>query len=471
MPQLVLLAYCCLVCWLYRKDTQIRQLSSRALWIPALLLTIIGTKPISMWLSQLGFAYSRLDRGEVDQTAHTLMVLAALGVLAARRFQWTRFLFSNKALVLMYLFWFASCVWAPDGFSAFKRVFRDVGCVVIGMVFLTERDPWNAIRTVFVRISYLILPLSIVLAKFFPELGRSHTRGGDTMYTGVASHKNTMGVIALTFGLLLFADLLSLRKREARQIDLRIRYALLANCVWIILMVDSKTSLLCLCLGCLLFWVTGRLSTLENPAQVLARVLPAVLVIAALEATFGISSFVIEDLLGRDVTLTGRTEIWAAVKAAGTDPWLGVGFFSFWDTPAARIVDARFPGGLVTAHNGFLETYLDGGIVGVTFLVMLLATWLFSGIRGTLARTIRGQLTLVVWIIAMIYNNSETSFFRVEPLWFALLLLTNQYQHAFASQTIVERQPRRSPQRMGYRLPPLIRPARRAVIRSVDAKS
>jgi exopolysaccharide production protein ExoQ len=436
---LALVVFCCLVYWLFKKDREIRQLSSNALWIPALLLAIIGSKPLSLWLSQLGFGYSR---GSIDQVSYILLVTAAVLVLTARKVQWRQFLFSNKALVLMYLFWLASCLWAPSASASFKRLFRDVGCVLVGMVFLTERDPWQAIRTVFVRLAYVILPLSIVLSRYFPALGRSASRNGDTMFTGVASHKNTMGVIALVFGLLLFADLLSLLKHDHRRIDRWIRYGALATCLWVLLIVDSKTSLFCLFLGCSLFWATGRLARLKTSGQVLASLVAAILVVGLCDTAFGISTFVAEDLLGRDTTLTGRTGIWAAVRAAGTDPLFGVGYYSFWDTPAAAIIGAPFPGGLNTSHNGFLETYVDGGIAGVSLLLLFLLTWLRAGIRGTLTGTIGGQLILIVWIIAVIYNNSETSFFRIEPLWFTLLLLSNGYRHAPEAYAVLERQPR-----------------------------
>ena len=384
---------------------------------------------MSRWLAQLGLWYSLDDKGNIDQIFFIIIVTAALVVLKARKVRWWQFAASNKALLLMYLFWLASCLWAPSGDASFKRLFKDVGCVIVGMMFLTERDPWQAIRTVFVRLAYMILPLSIVLPKYFPELGRIATRGGDAMYAGVAGHKNTMGVIAVVFGIFVFADLLDLLKGESRKIDRWIRYAIVFNCLWVLLLVDSKTSLLCSFLGCSLFWATRHLSKLKNPAQVLARSIAAMLLLGVCETAFGISTFVIEDVLGRNTNLTGRTEIWADVRAAGTDPLLGVGYYSFWDTPAAKIIAAPFPGGMKTSHNGFLETYVDGGIAGVSMLILLLLTWLRTSIRAVLTGTIYGRLTFIVWVIAIIYNNSETSFFRIEPLWFTLLLLTNQYQH------------------------------------------
>src|SRR5688572_12141847 len=98
MGPLALVVLCCLVYWLFKKDKEIRQLSSNALWIPALFLAIIGSKPLSVWLAQLGFG-SRADKGSVDQISWIVLVTSAFIVLIARKVQWSRFVASNKALV------------------------------------------------------------------------------------------------------------------------------------------------------------------------------------------------------------------------------------------------------------------------------------------------------------------------------------------------------------------------------------
>ena len=45
--------------------------------------------------------------------------------------------------------------------------------------------------------------------------------------------------------------------------------------------------------------------------------------------------------LGRKSNLTGRTDIWAAVIAAGPNPSFGAGFESFWISPLCKIIFAR----------------------------------------------------------------------------------------------------------------------------------
>jgi exopolysaccharide production protein ExoQ len=107
--------------------------------------------------------------------------------------------------------------------------------------------------------------------------------------------------------------------------------------------------------------------------------------------------------LGKDTTLTGRTEIWELVWAA-IQPrfWLGYGFGAFWvdipseNNPVFTIWDAvnwRVP----NAHSGLLELWLSIGLVGTIVFVILV----ISGIADSFRRFARTDLAAFSWIIAL----------------------------------------------------------------------
>lgn len=92
---------------------------------------------------------------------------------------------------------------------------------------------------------------------------------------------------------------------------------------------------------------------------------------------------------GKDMTLTGRTELWAA----GTDliaqrPLLGVGYRGFWvlGNPEAERLWHAFgvPSGAgFSFHNTYISNAVDLGIVGVTLeVVVLYGALLLTGIRA-----------------------------------------------------------------------------------------
>ncbi len=121
--------------------------------------------------------------------------------------------------------------------------------------------------------------------------------------------------------------------------------------------------------------------------------------------------------LGRDSTLTGRTEVWEALLAVPVNPIVGVGFESFWLGEPAERLWATYWWRPNEAHNGYLETYLNLGWVGV----ILLAGWILSAFRSA-SRTLSydfdfGRFRTGVLAIALVYNWTEAAFRGTHPLW------------------------------------------------------
>lgn len=83
------------------------------------------------------------------------------------------------------------------------------------------------------------------------------------------------------------------------------------------------------------------------------------------------------DVLGKDATLTGRTELWEiADKLVAERPWLGHGYFAFWrlGNPEAEAIWRNFGvgrGGGFNFHNEFVEFSVGLGQIGVGLLIAL----------------------------------------------------------------------------------------------------
>ena len=85
-------------------------------------------------------------------------------------------------------------------------------------------------------------------------------------------------------------------------------------------------------------------------------------------------------LLNRDVTLTGRTDIWRLVFLQWLQhPILGYGLEGFWGSPDSNNVYLALHWTVTSAHNGFLECLVELGAVGL-FLAMAV---LFLAMRWT----------------------------------------------------------------------------------------
>jgi exopolysaccharide production protein ExoQ len=432
MPPLLALLIClAAVFWLVRKDMEWRQLNSSALFIPGLWIAIIASRPLSNWFDS-GAGENSLEGRPINTAIFAFLIASAFVILSRRRFDWGDFLQRNKALLLVYSYFALSSLWSEQSLVSLKRVGKDFGCVLAALVLLTEARPAAAVRGVCVRVAYVLIPLSLVFGKYFPNLGRNYSPSGEPMFTGVTTQKNSLGQLVLALGLILFWDYLHLRSniladpvRAKQQRWIHIGTLILAG--WLLVASDSQTSLLCFILGLFALWGVGRLLRLPNGKAILVFSLVAVLCLSALDKTFGLSDVVIRGL-GRNPTLTGRTDIWRIVLDQKTNRLIGEGFNIFWDSAKGHAVQLAVRAPIQSSHNGYLEMYLDGGLIGIA----VLGIFLLSCGRRAIARTFQGasfgRIGFVCWIVTVIYNLSESSFLRLDILWFSLLLFTIDYR-------------------------------------------
>jgi exopolysaccharide production protein ExoQ len=413
--------------WLFRADRKHRSMSS-ALLVPFFWLLIVASRPVSFWLSWIGLqtgGTSNLEGNPVDLVILLALMVAALVILARRGFSWTEFMGRNGLLILLYLFLLSSSMWAEHSFPTLKRVVKDFGSVIVALVILTEANPMQAIRTVFVRAAYVLFPLSIIFIKYYPSIGRIAGRTGDSMFCGVCMHKSSLGELAFILGLFLVVDLLGLaREGEAAnsRVNRFIRYGLLLMGAWLVHTCASATALICFAIGCAILWGSGHLVRLQHPVRVLSYCAVLFVCLFTIEKAFDVSGMVL-DALGKDRSLTGRTEIWELAKQSDTNVLLGVGYFSFWTSAAAASIQRHFAGAMNSAHNGFLDMYLDGGMIGISLLLLLMLVWGGRSIKRMLAGSVFGRLGFTIWVLAILFNHSETAFFRLMPMWFTLLVM------------------------------------------------
>ena len=383
------------------------------------------------WLALLtgGGVEAGAQEGNLVNLAFFLvLIVASLLLLGQRKFDWVEFARRNKALLALYAFYAVSSAWAPFAGVTIRRLIKDFSCVLIALVLLSEGDPLRTIRILFVRVAYLLFPLSLVLAKYFPKYGRTTSNHGEVMLSGVTSHKNELGQMVFIFGFMILFDLIELRREASPggvKIHRWIRFGMLGLGVWLLKLSHCATAVACIVGGSLLLVGGSWLPRLRRPKRVLAMSFAVLVSAVLLNDTLGLSNMVVE-ALGRNANLTGRSEIWAAVKAQPTNPVIGCGFYSFWDSDFGAAVISQIAK-IQEAHNGYLETYLDGGFIGVGLLVVLLLSTGKTSINRLLGGTFHGNLMFMFWAIVLVFNNAESNFFRLSTLWFTWLLVTVDY--------------------------------------------
>ena len=428
--------------WLFRTDSKHRGMSP-ALLVPFFWLLIVSSRPVSFWLAWIGLntgGTNNLEGNPVDLVIFLGLIVAAAVILVRRGFSWPEFAGRNVLIIVAYLFLLSSSMWSEHSFPTVKRVIKDSGAVIVALVLLTEANPMEAIRTVFIRAAYVLFPLSVIFIKYYPSIGRITGRTGDSMFCGVCMHKSSLGELAFILGLFIVVDLVELRKEGEpanNLINKLIRYGLLLIGAWLVHTCKSATALICFALGCIILWGTARLVRMQHPVRALAYCVVLFACVYAVEKGFDVSGMIL-DALGKDRSLTGRTEIWDLAKQSGTNALLGVGYFSFWTSAAAESIQQYFAGAMNSAHNGFLDMYLDGGMVGVSLLLILMLIWGGRSMKRMLAGTVFGRLGFTIWVLAILFNHSETAFFRLMPMWFTLLLMMLRCPYPFDQHELGE---------------------------------
>jgi O-antigen ligase len=149
--------------------------------------------------------------------------------------------------------------------------------------------------------------------------------------------------------------------------------------------------------------------------------------------------------VGRDPTLTGRTEIWKEVLEVENNPIVGAGYESFWlSGPLDDPSKGRW-WHVNEAHNGYLEVYLNLGAVGVILLVAIIINGYGSVLRLLKSDTEAGSIRLGFWTIGLVYSVSEAGFRLLGLAWICFLLGATSIPDASESEVAVAVPP--SPER------------------------
>jgi hypothetical protein len=264
MPrQLALFLTCAFVFYLFRRDVKQKPDISGALWIPLIWVLIAGSRPVSVWLSIIfGITVpgSLEDGSPVDRTVFMALIAAGMYVLARRRTSVIEFVTNNAWITIYLIYCFIAIAWSDYAFVSFKRWIRSIGEPVMVLVLLTELNRSEAIIRLIKRATYVLAPFSIMLIKYFPEIGKRYSAWGGGESGGITGGKNALGHVCMILGFFLFCHLLKTFKLErsvARRDELLLTAVLLWTVWWNLIEANSSTALMSLVVGMLMVIALG----------------------------------------------------------------------------------------------------------------------------------------------------------------------------------------------------------------------
>ena len=402
---------------------------SVALWVPLTWMFILGSRLPSQWLGgeSATSAAAALEEGNpLDRSIFFVLILLAIGILISRSFKWRDFFAHNIILMAFLSFALVSVVWSDFPFVSFKRWFRDLGNYLVILVALSDRHPTEALRTLVRRLCYLLIPLSVVLIKYYPQLSRCYDDfTGAVAYSGVTTTKDMLGVVGLISGIFFFWDTVtrwSARKERRTKRIVAVNFALIGMTLWLLKLADCATCKVCLAVGCLVILVAHSRAVRRHPGPL--KVLIPVGICLCYFLLFGTNMKAsMAEAVGRDPTLTARTLLWSYLLGTKINSVVGTGYDSFWLGPRLEHIAAQFAFLPTQAHNGFIEVYLNLGFIGLFLMILFLISSYRTICRRLAQPSDVASLGLALWAILLLDNTTSASFGKTDLLWLAFLLV------------------------------------------------
>lgn len=426
MPPNIALALCILlITYVFVLDFKQKSDLSSALWVPLIWMIISGSRPVSYWLSGESVVGTEIDYTAGDPISRVcllILIFAGIFILSKRKIEWPEILKSNSWIITLYLYMAISIIWSDFPQVSFKRWIRAIGDIIMVLVVLTDHDPLEAIKRMFRRFAYVIIPFSIICNKYFPSIGVSYSSSGIAMWSGVTTHKNALGLVSCVSASFFLWELMPPRRRDSLIIDI----VLLAMSLYLLFSGKnySATAIVIFFIGIGTFIVLSK--SKSNPEHLTRNlvliILPFLFIITfAYEFIFPF----ITSATGRDMTLTGRTDIWRELIPIGSlSSILGTGYGGFWIGNLTHDLWDKFGGAPTQAHCGYLDVWLQLGWVGLTILVLLIFFTYKILIKDFKYNFEFCRLRITLFTMILIHNITETSLLRgANFFWFLFLLV------------------------------------------------
>jgi len=377
-------------------------------------MLVTASKPLGAWFRV--WSTDPEQGSPLDLAFQVFLILAAIVILVRRDFDWSGAVRGNAWLMALVIFMLISTLWSDLPLLSLKRGGKELLAVLMAFVVLSEPSPRRAVESILRRTTYVLIPFSPVLIKYFPYYGRLYSRSsGGEMWTGVANHKNSLASICIFSVILLIWSLI--RRRQGKnpagwRYQTHAEILILAIALWLMggpqgSLFYSATSVYALIGGLLVYGGYYLAKRRKKPVsgRSLTTLVTGIIVfgtISIFTAGFGLRFFT--STAGRDATLTGRTQVWSAlIPIVMRSPVVGGGFGVFW-TPARR--DSFDISG---AHNGYLDVLLGLGFVGI-ILVSFFYLASCRNARRELSHDFDwGVLCISFIIMALIHNMGESS--------------------------------------------------------------
>lgn len=351
----------------------------------------------------------------VIQAIFGLVYLVLLVFIGTRIKSVLSLVYQEKWIALICACCLISTFWSIEPSETFRRSLALIGISMAGLFIGMKYEPKQQIKMLAACLGIAAIA-SLLAGLIAPGIGTVP----DGAWQGVFYLKNSLARM-MTLGALCFA-LLAIGQRRFRMISI----AMIVLCFTLLFLSKSVTGAV---VSVFLFaFLPFRRVLLWNNRRLIA--LMVVVALLAVPLGLWLMGHAVDILytLNRDPTLTGRLPLWHFVKQEIlTRPMLGFGFSAFWSGSEAARIQSVVNWDAPNAHNGFLETRLGIGWVGLGILLISLAANFLRSVRAAREEEDFGRWwPFMFFMFLVLYSFTESSLLSVNSvLW--LMYSANSY--------------------------------------------
>ncbi|KMT64455.1 O-antigen ligase family protein [Catenovulum maritimum] len=328
----------------------------------------------------------------------------------------------NAVFICFFGYLFASVLWSADSMLTFRRQISFMLSLLF-VFYLLHKYDFEHLIEIFYQSLKLILIFTWIAVLF--GVGVHHGDGHDGLIKGFSGNKNNLGLF-MALGTVLSLVYL---KIQHKRIDLVFTLGFLVT----LLATGSKTSLACVFIAVffmtLVYYMTfGRWPWSFSQIKItskLSKLFVSYFSFIMIICTFVFVLPVVVQMLGRELTFTGRATIWEYALIIFQDFQLfGAGYRSFWiDKLTADFYfynpywenDDGMSGIVGNGHSGYMDVMLELGLVGIVFWSVCLFVAIHSVFKYVVNYA-NGELSVVNYSLAIVFMMLVYNFFETNWL-------------------------------------------------------